>query len=68
MNRQPRYEKHTQDDHFVRRIDHETGLIDSICLHCFATVCSASDTAINARSEAAHACVPKQRAAANRAQ
>ena len=63
MDRQSRFEKYNQDEHFVRRIDHETGLIDSICLHCFATVCSASDTAINARSESAHPCVLKHKSA-----
>ena len=65
MDRQTRFEKFNQDEHFVRRIDHDTGLIDSICLHCFATVCSASDTAINARSEVIHACIAKQKTAAN---
>lgn len=56
MDRQPRFEKQQEGEHFARRIDHYTGLIDSICLHCFATVCSASDTGINARSEQHHRC------------
>ena len=64
MDRQSRFEKYNQDEHFARRIDHDTGLIDSICLHCFATVCSASDTAINARAERAHPCVQRVQSAA----
>jgi hypothetical protein len=64
MDRQTRYEKYNQDEHFLRRIDHDTGLIDSICLHCFATVCSTSDTAINALTENAHGCLSRQQAAA----
>lgn len=56
MDRQPRFEKQQKDEHFARRIDHYTGLIDSICLHCFATVCSAPDTNINVRAEQRHHC------------
>lgn len=60
-----KYEKLSVDDNFVRRIDHETDFIESICLHCYATIGGSRDTKVNLQIEYAHHC-PQREAAENR--
>jgi hypothetical protein len=64
MSASQRFERLNEDEHYARRINHESGLIESICLHCYATIWACSDTNINKLHEDAHAegCRQRQRA------
>lgn len=55
-----RFEPLNQDEEFARRINHETGRIESVCLYCYATVAATSDIAFNALREKTHTCLQKE--------
>ena len=54
------FEPLSQDEEFARRINHETGRIESVCLYCFATVAATSDSTVNALREKTHVCPQKE--------
>jgi hypothetical protein len=44
---------------FARRKDN-SGTVDSVCLHCYATIATSSDEATLEKQEAAHFCWQRQ--------
>lgn len=53
MDRQVR---HSSTEHFARRLDTQTGLIESICLGCYCTVYRSEDIVTIERQESQHDC------------
>ena len=51
-----RYENVNDEGPYRRRLDHDTGLIDSICLRCFVPVARTRDLSLLEIHEQAHRC------------
>ena len=48
--------QNASETNFDRVINHDTGLLESICLRCHVLVCASQDMGVNLQREKAHRC------------